>query len=60
MYQYSTGNHLEHDIWMIDSGVSCHRTHIGSGSMNMKSTMEEMYTWEMIHQPVSLGVVESC
>ena len=26
VYLDSMGNHLEHDIWLIDSGVSCHMT----------------------------------
>ena len=26
MYLDSMSNHLEHDIWLIDSGASCHMT----------------------------------
>ena len=31
---------------------------IGNGDVNMETTMEEIFTWEMIDHPVSLDMKE--
>jgi hypothetical protein len=44
VYLASTSTHSNHDVWLIDLGASFHMTPHRSGFVNMKSTMEVMFS----------------
>ena len=42
VYFDSSGTHVDHEAWLIDSRASFHFTSIESGSMTMRNTMVVM------------------
>jgi hypothetical protein len=44
VYLASSSTHADHEAWLVDSGASFHMTPHRSGSANMKSMMEVMFS----------------